>query len=114
MQLGGKVRLTEAPLIGGLLSKVFKNLTVGQFSRVAGVRVPQETLIVWGTKELPLGHGMFLSGAGYYRARGGHRPDAGEPEVWLRHRSWKHLRLGLNTNISGGVLTPRFGLNYVF
>lgn len=114
MQLGGKLQLTRAPAIGKTLGKIFNNLSVGQFSRVAGVHVPQETLIVWGTKELPLGRGLRLSASGFYRARGGHRPDFGEPELWVRLKPWKHLFLGMNAELAGGALTPRFGLNYVF
>lgn len=113
-QLGGRVNVNKLPIIGDFTKRFFDNVGVGLYSKMAGARVPNEWLFVWATKKLPLGKGFSLSSSGFYRKRKSKFPDFAQPQLWLHHRKFPHMRFGTELQVLGGAVYPRFGLKYAF
>lgn len=112
-QIGGKAIINRVPILGNQTKKFFDSLVLGRFSKIAGARVPNETLIAWRTKEKETFKGIKIHSEGFYRIRSGNRPDYGQPQVWISNAKLGKFKIGAEIEISGGKFAPIFGIKYV-
>lgn len=109
LQCGGRVVLTKAPWIDGLLSPVFSFLQVSRYAKVNGVRVPNETLVAWSSQALRL-RGWKAWTEGFYRFRSARSKDFGQPQVWVGHDQVSWISVGTEVELAGGVPTYLVGI----